>query len=279
MPAQYVRPFVKTNKHDAADAEEDKTEKLEEAGKAVRDFSDTATRGAASIQQAISGLPGGEDPRYRPTAKGESSSDRARAAFEASAFRVGDTPINYGGNPDAKPTHSTGFLTNPASDLASRVSESANWSSVAPQGLAKVQSSAESLSSHAAAAKNRGAVTIKVVGENGSIEGQVEGDEGIGDHPEQRVSNAKGEETTGRPESAGDRLQADDREEGKDHAEPEEHLDYHGEKLSVDWRLPRERPFEDGANDHHHELDPDGGDRQEDQSREDLRERVDDTSD
>ncbi|MCH4563338.1 hypothetical protein MKP05_09370 [Halomonas sp. EGI 63088] len=97
--------------NDSADADEDKADKSDTAAKAIEDLgnaSDGASRALASI---AGGMAGSADPRYNIKAGGDTLEDRARARFEASAFRPGDpSVINYAPNPTARPTWSTDYL-------------------------------------------------------------------------------------------------------------------------------------------------------------------------
>ncbi|APC45948.1 putative tail tape measure protein [Halomonas phage QHHSV-1] len=156
--------------NDSADADEDKADKSDTAADAVKtlaDASDGASRALDSIGSADWGrgaMPSGDD-------EGMSAVRRA--------IENGKDPAPYWlePNPTARPTWSTDYLSNPESDVAERVSASAPWSSVGAQSMAKVQSSAQSMTDHAAAAKDRGKVIIKVVGENGNTEGTLEGED------------------------------------------------------------------------------------------------------
>lgn len=156
--------------NDTADADEDKADKSKDAADAVKILGDSSNDAASALDSIGSAdwgrgaMPSGDD-------EGMSAVRRA--------IENGKDPgvINYEPNPSAKPTWSTDYLTNPESDVAERVSASAPWSSVGAQSMAKVQSTSQSLSDHAATAKNRGSVTIKVVGENGNTEGTVEGED------------------------------------------------------------------------------------------------------
>lgn len=78
-----------------ADATENQTEELESAAAATSDFADTVSGSAATIAQAMAAI----DPRYNIQAGGDTTSERARSRFEASAFRIGDpSVINFGGS-------------------------------------------------------------------------------------------------------------------------------------------------------------------------------------
>ena len=129
--------------NDNADATDDQTDTTKDATRAVQTFGDTAVRSAQAMA-AAAGM--GSDPRYNITAGGDTVEERARARFEQSAFRVGESSV-------------------------------INYPPASSQGVDKIQRSVSQVSGSPAGAKDRGAVTIKVVGENGSTEGAVEGDD------------------------------------------------------------------------------------------------------
>lgn len=101
---------------DASDSVEDYATETRSARDTVRDFGRAVQAGAVALEGMAERM---RDPRYTPGAGGDTSSERARARFEATAFRPGDASvIDFGGNPDARPTHSTQYLTTAGQQLS-----------------------------------------------------------------------------------------------------------------------------------------------------------------
>jgi len=84
------------------------------------------------------------------------------------------TPYWLEPNPNAQATWSMDYANPDYLNTAAQVGDGMGLSSIAGQKLAAVQATSESLTGHAANAKDRGKVTIKVAD---GPEGEVEGDD------------------------------------------------------------------------------------------------------
>lgn len=129
---------------------------LETAASSADSFA-TEAEGAARRLAAVS-TPGGSDPRYSLDPDEGTFESRARARFEASAFRLGDpATINLGGNPGARSTGSTA-----AYDAAGSIAPSSATGRAANQAMGDP--------------KNIGTLTFKLQGDDQDGETDVTGD-------------------------------------------------------------------------------------------------------
>lgn len=158
--------------NDSADADEDKTDASKTATDAVKDLGD-ASSGASRALAAIGSGDWGRGTlgamKGEQDNGGRSVRQRIEAGKDLSAYALEP-------NPNAKPTWSSDYLTNPESDLAEKVSASARWSSVgASSGYQDTIAWAGSGDMQESAGGKRVPITLKLATEDGEeeIEGEV----------------------------------------------------------------------------------------------------------
>lgn len=148
---------------DSTESEEDKTEATKDTTDAVKGLGDASSM-AARAMAAMGG--GGKGALGTVGGQVPAQSNGLRSVRQNIEAGKDLTPYWLDPNPTARPTHSTDYGPQGYAENAARVSASANFSSIAPRGLADTAG--------APAARNMGHITLTVKGENG--DSQVEGD-------------------------------------------------------------------------------------------------------